>query len=857
MDTESRFNTPDLPQSILLVEDEAIIALHEAQMLEKRGYRVRTASNPETALSLAVEAETDLVLMDIDLGKGRPDGAETARKILEVRAVPIVFLSSHTEAEIVDKTEAIASYGYVVKNSAITVLDASIRMAWRLFTAKRQIEHHERRFALATRGAQTATWLVDLTTLAIDVDHTWEELTGYRAEKGRMMVSMLFEIIHPEDRPRIEKQWSAHATGAQSRYSAEYRIRRKTGEWIWVRDDGEIIEYARDGSPLVAAGTQRDITRQKQLDGDVRGRNKPPGQTGTPQQREDYLRTLFNIAPDAILLADRTTGRVIDANPAAAELFEIEFDELIGKHQSELHPPEETSKAERAFKNRSVGANEPARPVEIRIVTGAGTTKTVEIRGTVVDFDDSPCVLGFFRDISARRAEAEAVREAQERYQLLSDLTVEGIVVHQNGYVINANLSAENIVGYTVEELVGRQIIPMLIHPDDIPIVHENMSKSVAGPYEVRGITKSGGIVPIEIESRDFTMNGEVFRVAAVRDIRARKEMAEALQNSLVDLTLAQAIGKFGHWQYDPEIARITWSDEIYRMYNRAPQEGPLPLAEYASICSPEQLQQLRDAFGSAVDEGTPYDLDIRLELPNRGSTWFRTICHPEANRGPKGHFLRGIIQDITDRKEREKALQNLIDEKELLIKEIDHRVKNNLAIVQSLISLKDRDIGPSVDLADLHNQIEAIRTVHEHLYKRDSVTHVEMHAYMRSLLGTIFTPRSGEAITIHNRVTETALPSKTASTVGLIVNELATNAIKYSFTDSDTHEFSVSLERCDTHWVLDVAHSGRPLPDSIDLQNPTTLGLRLISALVGQLEGEIEIQRNPSPKFTIRFPGE
>ena len=128
-------------KTILLVEDEAILAITEKMVLEKYGYKVITADSGEKAIELFNEnKDIDLILMDIDLGKGL-DGTETAAIILKDQDIPVVFLSSHTEPAVVEKTENITSYGYVVKSSSITVLDASIKMALKLFNANRRVEN--------------------------------------------------------------------------------------------------------------------------------------------------------------------------------------------------------------------------------------------------------------------------------------------------------------------------------------------------------------------------------------------------------------------------------------------------------------------------------------------------------------------------------------------------------------------------------------------------------------------------------------------------------------------------------------------------------------------------------------------
>ena len=124
-------------KSILIVEDEMLIALTVKNQLEKYNYSATIISSGEKAIqAVKNDSRYDLILMDINLGRGM-DGTEAAKLILTIRDLPIIFHSSHIESEIVKKTEKITSYGYVVKNTGITVLDASIKMAFKLFDAKK------------------------------------------------------------------------------------------------------------------------------------------------------------------------------------------------------------------------------------------------------------------------------------------------------------------------------------------------------------------------------------------------------------------------------------------------------------------------------------------------------------------------------------------------------------------------------------------------------------------------------------------------------------------------------------------------------------------------------------------------
>ena len=153
---------PQPQPTILLVEDEPIVALTQKRTIESFGYRVLTASTGEEAVrAVATNTEIDLVLMDIDLGEGI-DGTEAAERILERYDLPIVFLSSHTEPEYVKRTQRITSYGYVVKHTAATVLEASLQMAFRLFEARRREKDKEQELERYFESSLDLVCILDL-----------------------------------------------------------------------------------------------------------------------------------------------------------------------------------------------------------------------------------------------------------------------------------------------------------------------------------------------------------------------------------------------------------------------------------------------------------------------------------------------------------------------------------------------------------------------------------------------------------------------------------------------------------------------------------------------------------------------
>jgi two-component sensor histidine kinase/ABC-type uncharacterized transport system substrate-binding protein len=217
------------------------------------------------------------------------------------------------------------------------------------------------------------------------------------------------------------------------------------------------------------------------------------------------------------------------------------------------------------------------------------------------------------------------------------------------------------------------------------------------------------------------------------------------------------------------------------------------------------------------------------------------------------------LMVNINRRKDAETGLRESLQQKDTLMKELNHRVKNNLAMISSLVKLKNASLGDHVDLSDFQSQIDAIRIVHEILYKTENVSHIDIRLYLHNLIDTIFATFSREGVKIVEEIEDVKLETKTAVSLGLVVNEIATNAIKHGFTGTQGNRFEISLhqdKRAD-RYQLRIANNGTPFPEEVELDNPQTLGLRLISAITKQIEGSIELSRRPSPVYTITFPRE
>ncbi len=240
--------------------------------------------------------------------------------------------------------------------------------------------------------------------------------------------------------------------------------------------------------------------------------------------------------------------------------------------------------------------------------------------------------------------------------------------------------------------------------------------------------------------------------------------------------------------------------------------------------------------------------------------------------------------RDVSERVETKRELERAVDQKNFLMRELNHRVKNNLALVTSLIDTKESTMDGEVDLSDLTSRIDAIRIVHEKLYETEEVTHINIRDYVDDLLNTVFSSLSSRGVEVINEVESVFIPTKTAIPLGLIINEVATNAIKHGYANEPSPRFIAKMSAVTPPagggaaeavreagaggggaeavrgaaggytYVLTLSSNGAAIPEEIDIEGTSSLGLKLTSLLTQQIGGTLHLQRGPEPTFTIQF---
>ncbi|MCG9876514.1 MAG: response regulator [Leptospiraceae bacterium] len=266
----------DIKLKILLVEDEPLIAIYEKNELQNRGYLVEHALSGEEAIELIQNEPSyfDLILMDIDLGQGL-DGTESAEKILEISDIPIVFLSSHTEPEIINKTEKITYYGYVVKNSGMVIIEASIKMAMKLYRAKVEltetkikVEENEARLLEAQLAAKVGSWQTNLLNLEVIWSEETFQIFELDSKTFQASHQAFLNYVYPEDRSKVDEAFKKSYNTA-SYCTIEHRILTSKGNLKYVEERWRIIRDI-ENIPIFAIGTCQDITKRKKDEDEIK-----------------------------------------------------------------------------------------------------------------------------------------------------------------------------------------------------------------------------------------------------------------------------------------------------------------------------------------------------------------------------------------------------------------------------------------------------------------------------------------------------------------------------------------------------------------------------------------------------------
>jgi len=288
----------------------------------------------------------------------------------------------------------------------------------------------------------------------------------------------------------------------------------------------------------------------------------------------------------------------------------------------------------------------------------------------------------------------------------------------------------------------------------------------------------------------------------------------------------------------------------------------PVDLLEYpqwSALIHPGDRVRFRNDVATYF-QGKPVRHKYRITRPDGGLRWIQSDGFPIQDAKGEICLIGGFLQDITDQQEAEERLRLALDEKEALLKEIHHRVKNNLQIISSLLRLQASTADPksAALLRDSRNRIETIALIHEHIYRNNKILSVKFPGYVKRLIANLISlsNTSPGAIRIKVDIDRFVFPPQIAVLCGLILNELVYNSLRHAFPHGRKGEIDIRVKSTARESViLVVSDNGIGVPAGFDIQGATTLGLKLVRQLARQLKGKVTVSNRRGMTVRIEFP--
>lgn len=485
-------------------------------------------------------------------------------------------------------------------------------------------------------------------------------------------------------------------------------------------------------------------------------------------------------------------------------------------------------------------------------------------------------VLSQVMDVTERRKLEEKLRASEEKYRSLVEATSDCIwEVDQNGRFTYVSPKIRDMIGYAPEECLGR--CPLDFAPEDEAVHAREQTRTslmaqkecISQEYKVRH--RNGRLVVVEVSGVPlFGPDGEFLGMRGItRDISGRKKAEEKVLQSRRLLDATEKISKSGGWEWDLESQAMMWTDQTYRIHGFTPGEIPSGsqfFIERSLACyDPQDRLVIMEAFNRCVEHGQPYNLEFPFTTVDGRRIWIQTTGQAVMD-GKRVIKVLGNIFDITERKEAEIALQASLAEKDVLLREVHHRVKNNLA---SIVGLMEMQLEGTNDKAvmdafkEIDDRIMSIALIHERLYQSEYMDRIDIEEYLHDLTTHLLGCYGAYSLISFLVTAEHAeISLDIAIPIGLIVNELVTNSIKYAFPEGKPRaghnkcEIRISLQKIDDSFHLSVADNGTGLPPDLDWRAVSSLGLRLVSLLgEQQLKGQIQLDLSEGTRFMLMFP--
>lgn len=702
-------------------------------------------------------------------------------------------------------------------------------------------------------------WPMDENAPLLFISDNVKEILGYDVSDFLEDKLLYPDIVHPDDLNELQEHIRIQlGEGSDVVFEKPYRVRKKNGKYLWVQDYG-YVQRDSSGRQTGIMGYIYDVTETQESLSNL-------------TESELRYRGLVENSPTGILRMD-LDGNIQDVNPRMVEILGSPSEEATKSFNIFKFKPLQDAGVSEKFKE----AIEQQRIVNFNSTYVSAWDKTIHFQLVINPiYNVDGLVTGAqanMEDISGIYVAEEAEREAKKLQLEERNIFLAGPIMvlkwakTATEPLIQVSENVEQILGYNAKELCNGDVLFVdIIHPDDSDRVRDTARKAISSSAEAfdtsayRIRRKDGKYIWVNDHStviRDE--NGDVKNISGiVYDISHMKEAEEALeitQQNFQELFNAISEAVFIH---DPDTLEILDVNEtMLQMYGYEREEVlGSTVQKYSKLDSvmPSVLKLSNEAKAKGQ---TTYEWEAKRK---NGEVFWAEVTLRMASIGGKEKMLANV-RDISTRKQTLSELETSLNEQELLLREVHHRTKNNMQVINSLLNLQaeyTQDEKLFEIFGETQNRIKTMALIHEKLFRSKSMAAVDFGSYLNSLVHELinFYSVDGSRVKINQDVASLKLDITNAIPCGLIVNELVTNALKYAFPNNREGEIWLSVKGTDGGDAeVEVRDNGVGLDTSIDFETTQTMGLRIVRILTEQLGGKMTIQGKAGANFNLRFP--